>query len=125
MSNTNTSKIIKELQRLYPDTHCFLHYKSPFQLTCSVILSKKCTDEAVNIVAPGLFKVFPTAEKMAAANQKDVEKLIKSTGFYHNKTKNLIGFAQGLLGLYGGKLPKTIAELIKLPGIGRKTANVV
>ena len=125
MPNPNTSKIIKELQRLYRDTRCFLHYKTPFQLTCAVILSAQCTDERVNIVAPELFKVFPTAEKMAAAKQRDVEKLIKSTGFYHNKAKNLIGFAQGLIGLYGGKLPKTIAELTQLPGVGRKTANVV
>lgn len=125
MANPNTSKIIKELQKLYPDTRCFLHYKTPFQLTCSVILSAQCTDERVNMVAPELFKVFPTAEKMAAAKQTDIEKLIKSTGFYHNKARNLIGFAQGLLALYSGKLPKTIAELILLPGIGRKTANVV
>ena len=125
MPNPHTPKIIQELKRLYPDTRCFLHYKTPFQLTCSVILSAQCTDERVNLVAPGLFQVFPTAEKMAAARQRDVEKLIQSTGFYHNKARNLIGFAQGLLGLYKGKLPKTIGELVKLPGVGRKTANVV
>jgi endonuclease-3 len=125
MPNPNTSKIIKELQKRYPDTRCFLHYQSPFQLICAVILSAQCTDERVNIVVPGLFKAYPTAEKLAKAKLPDVEKLIKSTGFYHNKAKNLIGCAQALLELYGGKMPKTIAELIKLPGVGRKTANVV
>jgi endonuclease-3 len=124
MPNPYTPKIIKELQKQYPDTRCFLHYKSPFQLVCAVILSAQCTDERVNMVVPDLFKAFPTAEKLAAAKIKDVEKLIKSTGFYHNKAKNLIGFAQNLLALYGGKLPKTITELILLPGVGRKTANV-
>ena len=125
MSNSNTSKIIKELQRLYPDTRCFLHYKTPFQLLCAVILSAQCTDERVNIVAPELFKVFPTPEKLAKAKTKDVEKLVKSTGFYHNKAKNLMGAAQALLALYKGKMPKTIEEMVEIPGVGRKTANVV
>ena len=121
----NTRPIIKELKRLYPETRCFLHYKSPFQLLCSVILSAQCTDERVNLVAPGLFKVFPTPEKMAKAKLKDVDKLIKSTGFYHNKAKNLVGCAQQLLALYQGKIPRTIEEFTKVPGVGRKTANVV
>jgi endonuclease-3 len=125
MPNPNTPKIIKELQRLYPDTRCFLHYKTPFQLLCAVILSAQCTDERVNIVAPELFKVFPTPEKLAKAKTKEVEKLIKSTGFYHNKAKNLMGAAQALLGLYKGKMPKTIEEMVEIPGVGRKTANVV
>jgi len=125
MSNPNTSKIIHELQRRYPDTRCFLHYKTPFQLLCAVILSAQCTDERVNIVAPELFKAFPTPEKLSKAKTKEVEKLIRSTGFYHNKAKNLMGTAQALLGLYKGKMPKTIEEMVKLPGVGRKTANVV
>jgi endonuclease-3 len=125
MPNPNSSKIIKELQARYPDTRSFLHYKSPFQLICAVILSAQCTDERVNKVVPDLFKAYPTAEKLAAAKLKDVEKLIKSTGFYHNKSKSLIACAQTLLSLYAGKMPRTIAELIKLPGVGRKTANVV
>jgi len=125
MPNPNTSKIIKELQRLYPDTRCFLHYKTPFQLLCAVILSAQCTDARVNIVAPELFKVFPTPEKLAKAKIKDIEKLVKSTGFYHNKAKNLQGAAQALLGLYKGKMPKTIEEMLEIPGVGRKTANVV
>jgi endonuclease-3 len=77
------------------------------------------------MVAPGLFKVYPTPEKLAKAKSKDVEKLVKSTGFYKNKTKNLIGAAQALLTLYKGKMPKTIEEMVKIPGVGRKTANVV
>ncbi len=125
MANPNTTKIIKELQRLYPDTRCFLRYKTPFQLLCAVILSAQCTDERVNIVAPGLFKAFPTPEKLARASQKDVEKIIKSTGFYRNKARNLLGAAQALLGLYKGKMPKTIEEMTEIPGVGRKTANVV
>lgn len=125
MPNPNTTKIIKELQRLYPDTRCFLHYKTPFQLLCAVILSAQCTDERVNIVAPELFKAFPTPEKLAKARNKEVEKIIKSTGFYRNKAKNLIGAAQALMGLYQGKMPRTIGEMVKIPGVGRKTANVV
>jgi endonuclease-3 len=125
MANPNTSKIIKELQRLYPDTRCFLHYKTPFQLLCAVILSAQCTDERVNLVVPGLFKVYPTPEKMAAAKLRDIEKLIKSTGFYHNKAKSLSGAARTLLDLYKGKMPKTMEELLLIPGVGRKTANVV
>lgn len=125
MQNPHTTKIIHELQRLYPDTRCFLHYKTPFQLLCAVILSAQCTDERVNIVAPELFKVFPTPEKLSKAKIKDVEKIIKSTGFYHNKAKNLLGAAQALLDLYKGKMPKTIEEMVEIPGVGRKTANVV
>jgi endonuclease III len=125
MPNPNTSKIIKELHRLYPDTRSFLNYQTPFQYLCSVILSAQCTDERVNKVAPGLHKAFPTPEKMARAKQKDVEKIIQSTGFYHNKAKNLIACAQTLLAQYGGKIPKTIEEFVKIPGVGRKTANVV
>ena len=125
MPNPNTPKIIKELQRLYPDTRAFLRYKTPFHLLCSVILSAQCTDERVNMVAPNLFKVYPTPEKLAKAGIKDVEKIIKSTGFYHNKAKSLSGAAQALLGLYKGRMPKTIGEMVKIPGVGRKTANVV
>src|ERR1017187_788158 len=104
MSNPNTSKIIKELQRLYPDTRCFLHYTTPFQLLCAVILSAQCTDERVNMVAPGLWKAFPTPEKMARAKLPEIEKLIHSTGFYHNKAKNLKGCAQALLERFDGKI---------------------
>ena len=125
MSNPNTAQIIQELKRLYPDVRCFLHYKTPFQLLCAVILSAQCTDARVNLVAPHLFKAFPTPEKLAAAKLRDIEKIIQSTGFYHNKAKNLSGAAQALLALYKGKMPKTIEEMVKIPGVGRKTANVV
>ncbi len=125
MSNLHTPKIIRELQRLYPDTRCFLRYRTPFQLLCAVILSAQCTDERVNKVAPGLFKAFPTPERLARAGQKDVERIIQSTGFYHNKAKNLLGAARTLLSLYGGKMPRTIDAMVKIPGVGRKTANVV
>ncbi len=125
MPNPHLSKIIKELRRLYPDTRCFLHYKTPFQLLCSVILSAQCTDERVNLVAPHLFKAYPTPEKLARAKPKDVESIVKSTGFYKNKTRNLIGCAKTLLEKHGGRIPKTIEEFIQIPGVGRKTANVV
>jgi endonuclease III len=125
MPNPNTSKIIKEFKRLYPDTRSFLRYKTPFQYLCAVILSAQCTDKRVNMVAPELNKVFPTPEKMSKARQKDVEKIIKTTGFYHNKAKNLIFCAKALLARFNGRIPKSIEEFIKIPGVGRKTANVV
>jgi endonuclease III len=125
MTDPRTAKILRELRRLYPDTRCFLHYKTPFQLLCAVILSAQCTDERVNLVVPDLFKAFPTPEKLARAKIRDIEKIIQSTGFYHNKAKNLSGAARTLLELYGGRMPKTIEEMVKIPGVGRKTANVV
>ncbi len=125
MNNRNFPKILAELKRLYPDVRCFLHYTTPFQLLCAVILSAQCTDERVNLVAPGLWKAFPTPEKMAQAKLSEIEKLIKSTGFYHNKAKNLKGCAQTLLADFGGKIPQTIEEFVTVPGVGRKTANVV
>jgi len=125
MPNPNTLKIIQELKRLYPDTRSFLKYQTPFQYLCAVILSAQCTDARVNRVAPGLHNAFPTPEKMAKARMKDVEKIIQSTGFYHNKAKNLVACAKFLLSEYGGKMPETIAEMVRIPGVGRKTANVV
>ena len=125
MVNQHFPKILTELKKLYPDVRCFLHYETPFQLLCAVILSAQCTDERVNLVAPGLWKKYPTPEKMAKANVKDLEKVIHSTGFYHNKAKNLIGCAQVLLGEFAGNIPKSIDEFVKVPGVGRKTANVV
>jgi endonuclease III len=125
MPNTIKSKIIKKLGQLYPDTQSFLRYKTPFHYLCAVILSAQCTDKRVNMVAPVLNKAYPTPAKMAAACQKDVEKIIKSTGFYHNKAKNLIRCAQALLTEYNGKIPRTLEEFTKIPGVGRKTANVV
>lgn len=102
-----------------------LHYQKDYELSIAVILSAQCTDERVNQVTPGLFKSFPSLESFAEAELPEIEKLIFSTGFYHNKAKSIRGFARTLLNEFGGKLPRTIAELTQLPGFGRKTANVV
>lgn len=118
-------KIADELFRLYPQPECALTHEDAFQLTVATILSAQCTDERVNIVTPVLFKKYPTPKKLAAATQEDIEEIIKSTGFFRNKAKNILGFARAIVGDYGGVIPNELEELIKLPGIGRKTANVV
>lgn len=113
------------MKRLYPDTRVFLHYHNPFELLCAVILSAQCTDARVNLVVPHLWAQYPTPEKLAQAKIQDVEKIIQSTGFYHNKAKNLVGCAQTLLRDFGGVIPKDIDSFVTVPGVGRKTANVV
>ncbi len=118
-------KIADELFRLYPQPECALTHEDAFQLAVATILSAQCTDERVNMVTPVLFKKYPTPKKLAAATQEDVEEIIKSTGFFRNKAKNILGFARAIVGDYGGVVPNVLEELIKLPGIGRKTANVV
>lgn len=102
-----------------------LTFSTPHELAIAVILSAQCTDERVNQVTPALFKTFPTLEAFANAKLSEIEKLIFSTGFYHNKAKNIQGFAKMLLVEYGGEIPRSLEEAIKLPGFGRKTANVV
>ena len=96
-----------------------------YQLAVATILSAQTTDVRVNMVTPGLFERYPTATDLAGARKEDVEAMVKSTGFFRNKTKNIIGFAQGVVEDHGGEVPRTMAELTELPGIGRKTANVV
>ncbi len=113
------------LAREYPDAHCELSFGDPFQLAVATILSAQTTDVRVNMVTPGLFERYPTAEALASAAQEDVEEIVRTTGFFRNKAKNIIGFARGLMGEHGGVVPRTIAELSALPGVGRKTANVV
>lgn len=115
----------KELTKLFPDPKCALTYKSPFQLLVAVILSAQCTDKKVNEVTPKLFEQFPTVDTMAEAQQEDVEKLIYSTGFYRAKAKNIIAAAQKIKKEFSGNVPKTMEELITLPGVARKTANIV
>jgi endonuclease III len=102
-----------------------LGYKTPFQLLISVILSAQCTDKRVNIVTKGLFKKYRTPEDFATADVKELEQAIRSTGFYHNKAKNIMGAAKAILACFNGKVPSTMEELITLPGVARKTANVV
>lgn len=109
----------------YPDAHCELEFANPFQLAVATILSAQTTDVRVNMVTPVLFARYPNAESLANAQQEDVEGIVRTTGFFRNKAKNIIGFARGLMGEHGGVVPRTIAELSALPGVGRKTANVV
>lgn len=109
----------------YPDAHCELTFENPFQLAVATILSAQTTDVRVNMVTPVLFARYPDAESLANAQQEDVEEVVRTTGFFRNKAKNIIGFARGVMGEHGGVVPQTIAELHALPGVGRKTANVV
>ncbi|HEY0981290.1 MULTISPECIES: endonuclease III [unclassified Schlesneria] len=118
-------QIIRTLAKTYPVALCALNHASPFQLLVATILSAQCTDERVNLVTPGLFARYPSAEDLAQARQDELEALIHSTGFYRNKAKNLIGMAQAVVETYGGELPQSLPELIALPGVGRKTANVL
>ena len=114
-----------QLSALYPDAHCELDFQSPFQLLVATILSAQCTDKRVNMVTPVLFSRYPTPESLARAKQEDVEEIIKSTGFFRNKAKSIIAMAGAVAERHGGTVPSTLAELVVLPGVGRKTANVV
>jgi endonuclease-3 len=118
-------KIIDLLNKKYPEPQCALIHVSPWELLVATILSAQCTDKRVNMVTPNLFKKYPTIEAFANANIKELEDDIRSTGFYHNKAKNIIGCAKELLNTYKGIIPQSIEKLIKLPGVGRKTANVL
>jgi len=120
-----TLEILARLANAYPDAHCALDHRTPFELLAATILSAQCTDVRVNMVTPALFARYPTARDLAAADQSDVEDLIRSTGFFRSKAKNLIGMATALVTEYGGKVPADMEALRQLPGVGRKTANVV
>jgi endonuclease-3 len=113
------------LQKEHPEAMTALDHRDPFELAVATILSAQCTDERVNMVTPELFRRFPDPPALASATQDELEQVIHSTGFFRNKAKNLIGMAQALVGKYEGELPRTLAELTRLPGIGRKTANVI
>ena len=113
------------LAELHPDAHCELDHRDAFELLCATILSAQCTDKRVNMVTPALFARYPDAHALAAARQEDVEALVKSTGFFRNKAKNLIAMAQALVADHGGAVPATMDALRVLPGVGRKTANVI
>jgi endonuclease-3 len=109
----------------YPDAHCALTHTNAYQLGVATILSAQTTDERVNMVTPGLFVRYATPADLADARPEDVEEIIRSTGFFRNKTKNIIGFAQGVAHRHDGRVPRTMEELTALPGVGRKTANVI
>jgi len=117
--------VLQRLKTEYPDAHCELDYRNPFELLCATILSAQCTDVRVNMVTPALFARYPDAHALSRATQEDVEEIVRSTGFFRAKAKSLIGMAVMLVATYDGDVPRTIAELVPLPGVGRKTANVI
>ena len=119
------TSIVDRLKKEYPDSKCSLNYKSPFQLLVSTILSAQCTDKRVNQVTMGLFKKYPNATRFINLSLEEIEQEIYSTGFYKNKAKSIKGMAAAVVNEYGGELPQTLNEMVKLPGVGRKTANVV
>lgn len=116
---------VERLENLYPEAICSLVYEDAFQLLIATRLSAQCTDKRVNMVTPDLFKEFPTAEKMANGDIKRVEELIKTCGLYKTKAKDLVGIGKMIVEKFGGKVPDNIEELTTLPGVGRKTANLV
>jgi endonuclease III len=113
------------LAQEYPDSVCALHHDGPFQLLVATILSAQNTDERVNLVTPALFARYPTPADLAAADPLELQELIKSSGFFRSKTKSLIGMASALLERYGGEVPHDLEDLVTLPGVGRKTGNVI
>jgi len=120
--------VVRRLAAEYPGTAaelCALEHDGPFQLLEATILSAQCTDERVNMVTPGLFAAYPTPEVLAAARLEDLEERIRSTGFFRSKAKSLTGMAQGVVERFGGEVPSSMEDLTSLPGVGRKTANVV
>lgn len=117
--------IYPRLTELYPEPKCGLTFETPFQLLVATILSAQCTDERVNLVTPALFAKFPDAFAMSKAEQSELEKLIYSTGFYHNKARNILGAAKLIVEKHAGKVPANMPDLLELPGVARKTASVV
>lgn len=118
-------EILTRLMAAYPNARVALEHRNAFELLCATILSAQTTDARVNLVTPALFARYPTPAALAGATPADVEAIIKSTGFFRNKTKSLIGMARALVADYGGEVPRTMEELRLLPGVGRKTANVI
>jgi len=118
-------EIYRRLERAYPNARCALDHRNPYELIVATILSAQCTDKRVNMVTPALFEKYPDAERLSAADPEALQEIIKSTGFFRNKTKSLLGMSAAVVERHGGNVPGTMAELVKLPGVGRKTANVV
>ena len=121
----NLKRIIRILEKKYPDPQCALIHQGPWQLLVATILSAQCTDKRVNMVTPDLFKKFPGVSSFANADQAELEDAIKSTGFFRNKAKNIIACAQKLEKEFDGQIPQQLEQLIKLPGVGRKTGSVI
>jgi endonuclease III len=118
-------RINRELAVVYPDAHCELDFRSPFELLIATVLSAQTTDVRVNMVTPTLFAKYPTPADLAGADRADVEAIIQSTGFFRAKTQSIIGLSQALVERFGGEVPGRLKDLVTLPGVGRKTANVV
>lgn len=125
MKKDRTNYIVQELEKLYPNAKCELNHRSHFQLLIAVVLSAQTTDQRVNMVTPTLFKKYKDAKSLSKADLKDVESIIKSIGLYHNKAINIIELSKVLVKKHDGKVPKTREELEALPGVGRKTTNVI
>jgi endonuclease-3 len=115
----------RTLTETYPDAHCELNFENPFQLLVATVMSAQTTDSRVNLTTPTLFAKYPTPEDMAAADPEDVEAILKPTGFFRAKTRSIMGLSAALRDRFGGQVPRTLEELVTLPGVGRKTANVV
>lgn len=122
---THVREIVRRLKQAYPDAHTELDFTTPWQLLVATILSAQSTDRTVNLVTPALFARYPAPADLAAANPEEVETIIKSTGFFRNKTKSIVGAARGVTDKFSGQVPSSMDELVGLPGVGRKTANVV
>jgi endonuclease-3 len=118
-------EIYRRLTAEYPDAKCALDHRNPYELLVATILSAQCTDKRVNLVTPALFERYPSAETLAEAKPEELEAMIKSTGFFRNKTKSLLGMSAKVSEAYNGEIPGTMEQLVQLPGVGRKTANVV
>jgi endonuclease III len=125
LAHERIAAILRALDEAYPNAVCALNHKTPWELLVATILSAQCTDVRVNMVTPELFRRFPTPDAMAAAPIPELEDLIRTTGFFHNKAKSIKGAAQAIVERFGGEIPRTLAELITVPGAARKTANVV
>ena len=124
-THAQISAIIEELKKLYPDAICSLDYRKDYELLFSVRLAAQCTDARVNLVTPALFERFPTLEAFAAATPDEVGEYVRSCGFWRAKAKDIVGSAQMLLRDFGGKVPDNMDDLLRLPGVGRKTANLI
>ena len=119
------ARLVRRFARLYPDAHCALNHRDPYELLVATVLSAQCTDARVNLVTPALFARFPDARSLAAADPAEVEGLIHSTGFFRAKARHLLGLASAIVARHGGEVPRDLDALTALPGVGRKTAHVV
>jgi endonuclease III len=123
--NAHAAQVLARLREAHPDAHCELDHQTPLQLLMATILSAQCTDKRVNMVTPLLFRTYPSAQALANAQQEELEQIIRSTGFFRNKAKSLIALGKALVERHNGEVPCSMDDLVKLPGVGRKTANVI